>query len=180
MTTQLAVSTSQSSDHDSNSMLGFLTGEENRAFEISEGVTPIWQTFSVEVISMANQQISTLYHRVSLLGDLTLDAKLDRIWDGGMRNRKSVEGIVKSRPFLLDVLREAYTEIRARFGSESVLLESLDWLEDQPDEGKLIIAIQTKLSVVEARAKLKDFDTTWWLPNIRKAKGYLSIILEYI
>lgn len=180
MTTQLATSTSLNSDHDSNSMLGFLTGEENRAFEISESVTPIWQTFSTEIISMANQQISTLYYRISLLGDLTPDAELDRIWDGGMRDRNSVEGIVKNRPFLLEVLKEAYTEIRSRFNSESVILESIDWLEDQPEEGKLIIAIQTKLSVDEARAALKDFDTNWWLPNIRKAEGYLSILLEYI
>ncbi len=160
-------------------MWGVFTGEENRAFEISVGVTPIWQAFSTEVISMANAQISTLY-RVSLLGDLSPVAELDRVWDGGMRDRISVERIVKNRPFLLGVLKEAYTEIRSRFGSESVLLESIDSVEDQPEEGKLIIAIETKLRVDEAREKLKDLDTCWWLPNIRRAKGSLSIILEYV
>ena len=179
MPTQMMASKPISSNQDSDLRWEAVTGEENLPFEMSVGLTHRWDKLSTSFMSIGNVQIATDY-RVTLLGDLTPNAELDRAWDGGMRDRVSVEKVAMNRPFLLGVFQEAYSEIRLRFDSEPILLEAIDSFEHQPEEGKLIIAIQTKLSVDEARAKLKDFDTNWWLPNIRRAEGRLSIILEYI
>lgn len=92
----------------------------------------------------------------------------------------AVAAFVQANPFLQELLEEGREKIREHFGDETqVALEVFVDPEDQREK-ELLASVQTRLSPEDAWARLGRLDQAWWLEACSRARGLLSIHIEYI
>ena len=71
------------------------------------------------------------------------------------------------------LLAEAHTQIRKYFPNSESYVKI-----DPDDEHRMLVAISAELEPDEAFKMLQDFDNKWWLDNLDRAQGRVSIYLE--
>jgi hypothetical protein len=95
------------------------------------------------------------------------------------RQEKSVIKFIQKYPYLLDVLKEAYPQIKKYFPEEPLVLE-VNFDREGAEYDQLFIHIQTEQEVKSARANLRSLDEQWWLDNTEAANHKICIHLEYL
>lgn len=104
-------------------------------------------------------------------------ARLRRLYE--FRNEVAVEGFLEERPFLIQVLFNAYKKIRQYFDPGSQLSLTVVADPEAQEERELFLFIQTGLHPRAAQTLLAELDREWWLDAILDAKGEMTIGLEY-
>ena len=94
------------------------------------------------------------------------------------RNDAEVRIFLSGHPHLQPLLDDAHQQIRVYFPDSPCCLEVI---HDPEATGRrqLALLIRTPLAVPAAFKKLKEFDNSWWLPNLSRAQGDLCITLEF-
>lgn len=97
-----------------------------------------------------------------------------------LHDAQTVRKYLRSHPFLVPLLQEAYGEIERCFGNNlSVVLEVVVDPEI-PNYRKLWVLMQIGREPGAARAKLDCLDDQWWLPQSHRANGSMNIGLEFV
>jgi hypothetical protein len=89
-----------------------------------------------------------------------------------------VSGFLKTYPFLIPLLDEAYSKIGDYFGSKPNIVLEVVTDPEADDDRQLVAYIQTQFDVDEALARLDQLDENWWFKASRKGHGKLCIHLE--
>ena len=97
-----------------------------------------------------------------------------------IRNRERVMNVVRSYPALAAILREVPAAVHAAFGSHCPLVLDARCFGVSPTDDELEVSIETPPGVVDALARLHDFDEAWWLDRVPEASGKLVITIEYV
>lgn len=110
-----------------------------------------------------------------LLAQYLMDRKIKSI----PKRQALVDDFLAEHKFLVLIINEALVKIEKYFGDgQKLVLEiSIDPEDGSPD---LLLLIQTEKKAVEALPILDKFDEEWWLDNSERAKGLLTIKMEYI
>jgi transcriptional regulator with XRE-family HTH domain len=87
-----------------------------------------------------------------------------------------VHRLLRAHPDITSVINEAANQL-VRFIPDARL--SLELLTD-PEYGDedLLLGAATSLPPLEALAALDRFDETWWIPNVRRARGLFFVNLR--
>lgn len=80
---------------------------------------------------------------------------------------------------LIPIVFKAYKEIRKRFPSEKLILESVSDPEAENEE-EVFVYILTSLSVGEAIARLNNLDEEWFLSELPRTKGLFNFNLRFV
>jgi hypothetical protein len=92
----------------------------------------------------------------------------------------AVAEFLDRRPFLSDLLMEAYNKIIEVFGKGTPVKLKLFHDPAYPGSSKLFAVISTSLSAEEA-IKLEDkLDQTWWIQNLDRARCQFNITVEFV
>lgn len=95
------------------------------------------------------------------------------------REPAKVTEFLESYPFLISLLLEAYDTIRNYFPDAQVFLEVIAD-QEAVNYKELVIFIATDLKPDEALDRLDQFDENWWLDASDRARGKLSIHVEFL
>jgi hypothetical protein len=95
-----------------------------------------------------------------------------------LRREDRVEKFLGRYPFLIELIGEAYGEVRKVFKIETLYLEVYRD-PDSSEYDQLQICIATQNDPVEANRQLDEFDGNWWFSNFQRSQRRLSIVLEY-
>jgi len=76
------------------------------------------------------------------------------------------------------LISEAKDKLRAYFVDDPRL--SFTTAKDTEDDSRMYLEANTSLGVIEARQCLSNFDREWWLENMRRARGSLSVAMRFI
>jgi len=99
--------------------------------------------------------------------------------DGYMKKYGAeVSHFLEVNPFLIPLLREAYTHIRKYFPSSKLFLEAVADPE-VIDEVQLVVFIAANHDPDEASEALNRLDEDWWLDAMERAQDKLCITLEF-
>ncbi len=90
----------------------------------------------------------------------------------------AVSRFLDDNPYLIPVLNEAYSAIETVFGAGARVELEVTTDPEIADLVKLFGYIMTGLPVTEAFSKLNEFDDTWFLDNLSRAKGKLNFDLR--
>ncbi|MBP6821403.1 MAG: hypothetical protein KA368_07655 [Acidobacteria bacterium] len=127
-----------------------------------------------QAVSTGTKQSTFITIRREVIGQRVGAAKISMV-----RNQSQVDDFLATRIFLIQIIREACEQIEKCFGPDpSLVLEtSID-----PEDGSpsLLLLIQTSKRAVEALPMLDRFDEDWWFDNADRARGLLTIKLEYV
>lgn len=94
------------------------------------------------------------------------------------RKPAEVSRFLEVNPFLIPLLREAYTHIRKYFPSSKLILEAVADPE-AIDEEQLVVFIAANHDPDEASEALNRLDEDWWLDAMERAQDKLCITLEF-
>ena len=101
-------------------------------------------------------------------------------------DQKKVQGILERHPLLIHLLLEAHSAIEKFFPGSQLTLNAITDPEAPAykfykpnDNEELNISISTHLDPKEAIKTLEQFYHDWWSLNSKKAKGKISIGLEF-
>jgi hypothetical protein len=81
-------------------------------------------------------------------------------------------------PFLIPLLREAYTHIRKYFPSSKLFLEVVSDPE-AINEQQLVVFIAANQDLDGASEALNQLDKDWWLDTLESTQDKLCITLEF-
>ncbi len=102
--------------------------------------------------------------------------RLSEFYD--FRNRDKIVTFLNKNPFLLDILDEAVPQIRKYFFNSPLFLQFIS--EDGSEEySYLAIFISTNLNAMAANERLNEFDQDWWMFNLARTQGKLTINLQF-
>jgi hypothetical protein len=101
---------------------------------------------------------------------------LEQLYD--FRKPTEVTHFLEVNPFLVPLLREAYTHIRKYFLSSKHFLEVVTDPE-AIDEEQLVVFIAVNHDPEEASEALNQLDEHWWLDAVERARDKLCITLEF-
>ncbi len=101
---------------------------------------------------------------------------LDQLYD--FRKPTDVSHFLEVNPFLVPLLREAYTHIRKYFLSSKLFLEVVADPE-AIDEEQLVVFIVANHDPDNASEALNRLDEEWWLGAMERAQDKLCITLEF-
>lgn len=94
------------------------------------------------------------------------------------RDSKEVIEFIEANPQLEVLLVEAIQPIKTVFTHSTLNLKVFH--DPEASSGNhLVLGITTKMKAKEALTQLDKIDEGWWQENIERAKGMLSIELEY-
>ncbi len=99
--------------------------------------------------------------------------------DFQLRDAGSVLEFVENDPSLVGLLLEAREQIRQWFPDAVIFVE----VENDPDtitHHRLIVSIGTLLDAPETLQALEHFDRSWWLKNLDRAKGKVTVTVEFV
>jgi len=104
-----------------------------------------------------------------------------------IEDQRKVQGILERHPLLIHLLLEAHSAIEKFFPDSQLTLNAITDPEASSykfyksnDNEELNISISTHLNPREAIKVLEQFYDDWWSSNSRKAKGKISIGLEFV
>ena len=94
--------------------------------------------------------------------------------------RKPAETLhfLEANPFLVQLLQEAYANIRKYFPYSQIFLEVVTD-PDAFDEKQLVVFIAVEQNPEEASQALDQLDENWWLDAMERAQDKLCITLEF-
>jgi hypothetical protein len=95
------------------------------------------------------------------------------------RRENLVIKFIQKHPFLLDVLKEAYPQIRKHFPDETLVLE-VNFDKEGAEYDMLFIHIQTEQEVAISLQNFDNLDNEWWLDKMEAANYKLCIHLEHL
>lgn len=95
------------------------------------------------------------------------------------RRQAEVDSFLAENGFLKGVIVEALQQIEKYFGYNSQLALNLS-VDPIDGSSSLLLLIQTKKKAAEALPVLDQFDEEWWFDNVDRARGLLTIKLEYV
>lgn len=102
-------------------------------------------------------------------------------------DQRKVEKVLKRHPLLIRLLVETYNAIEKFFPGSQLTLNTITDPEapsykfyKSNDNEELNISISTHLDPKEAIKTLGQFYDDWWSSNSKKAKGKISIGLEFV
>lgn len=101
---------------------------------------------------------------------------LEQLYD--FRKPTEVAHFLEVNPFLVPLLREAYTYIRKYFLSSKLFLGVVADPE-AIDEEQLVVFIAVNYDPDEASKALNQLDEDWWLDAMERAQDKLCITLEF-
>lgn len=90
----------------------------------------------------------------------------------------TVHALLVTHPYLMDLLLEAGAQLQPYFPTATLWLG----VANDPDDvsySQLLVAIGTNLSAEAADAQLQHFVEAWWLDEMYRAQGLVSIILRF-
>lgn len=94
------------------------------------------------------------------------------------KDKEEVSDFITTNPHLEPLLIDALNPIMTIF-PDSPLNLSVFHDPESPTGDHLVLGISTKMRAREALKELDKIDESWWGENIERAKGMLSIELEY-
>lgn len=94
------------------------------------------------------------------------------------RNDPHLESFLRSHRTLAQILLEAVPHLKQHFGTDAVL--SLRAPIDASGEETLYAVVMWPGATKEVRAAIASFDDGWWLRNVRRASGNLTITYELV
>jgi hypothetical protein len=103
--------------------------------------------------------------------------KLRKLYE--FRNGSAVERFLEEKPFLIQLLFDAYKKVREFFEPSSRLILAIVADPEEQEEQELFLFIQTGLPPQAARTLLAVLNKEWWLDAMLRAKGEMNISLEY-
>lgn len=80
---------------------------------------------------------------------------------------------------LIPIIFNAYEEIKKRFPSEKLILESVSDPEAENEE-EVFVYILTSLPVGEAIARLNNLDEEWFLSELPRTKGLFNFNIRFV
>ncbi|MBX3276440.1 MAG: hypothetical protein KF868_00420 [Acidobacteria bacterium] len=99
--------------------------------------------------------------------------------DYQFRDYSQVREFLQKNPFLVNVLLEAFSEIRSHFGGSTQI--ALEVVTDPEDGDQQLFAyILTPLAARDALALRDRLDEEWWFLALECTDGQLIIDLEFI
>jgi hypothetical protein len=93
-------------------------------------------------------------------------------------NDDGIFSILQPHPVLVGLLFDAAMQLHAYFPNAHLRLE----VDDEPDDfqnRQLVVAVRVSSGIEASLATLKDFDKEWWLSNLARAEGLLTIDVEF-
>ena len=94
-----------------------------------------------------------------------------------LRGKAAVARIFKEHSFLVLFLREARKKLDVYFPNSEVSLEVITDPETEGDY-QLLAAVSTDSPAEDAYRRLKEFDRDWWLDELGRSQGLLSISID--
>lgn len=109
------------------------------------------------------------------------DAEIEKLHEWfEFRDEEAVKGFLRNNFFLVGLLSDAAEKIREYFGPDNPIALKVVKEPDATDDRRLFVFIPTKLSPREALARLDELDRDWWFNVLSRARGKLSIDVEYV
>jgi len=96
------------------------------------------------------------------------------------RNVTAVIRFLNEYPFLIDLLREAYTAIEQSFGPDPQIELEVVADPEVPGFVEMFGYIVTELTPEEAGERLQQFDRKWFLKQLPHVKGLLNFDVEFV
>jgi hypothetical protein len=93
-------------------------------------------------------------------------------------NDPHLERFLRSHRTLAQILLEAAPHLRQHFGTDTVL--TLRAPVDASGEQTLYAVVMWPGATKDVRAAIDSFDNAWWLGNVRRASGNLTITYELV
>ena len=94
-----------------------------------------------------------------------------------LRGQTAVAHILDEHSFLIPLLMEAREKLDVYFPNSEVSLEVITDPETEGDY-QLLAAVSTALTAEDAYRRLKEFDRDWWLDELGRSHGLLSISID--
>lgn len=96
------------------------------------------------------------------------------------RPKEEVTEFLESHSYLVTLLLEAHPQIEKHFAGHPVVFLEVVADPDATDDRELFALIGTRLDTKEALEKLHQFDRSWWLNALDRARGELCIHVEFL
>ena len=93
-------------------------------------------------------------------------------------NDPHLESFLRDHRTLAQILLEALPQLRQHFGNDTVIC--LKAPIDASGEQTLFAVVMWPGATKDVRAAIASFDETWWLGNVRRASGNLTITYELV
>lgn len=95
-------------------------------------------------------------------------------------DRKAVYEYIHAHPELARILFDAYEPLVEAFGPFPQVQLAVVHDPEIPVKAELSAAILTPLNVLEALARLKQFDQRWFLRRLKQVNGHLTFDIEFV
>jgi hypothetical protein len=93
-------------------------------------------------------------------------------------NGRDVREFLASRPKLLALILEALMEGKSYFPDTQPLLDIA--MDSESDRVGMAMLFPTSESPDAALKRLSEFDEAWWLANMNRADGLLTVAVEFV
>ncbi len=94
------------------------------------------------------------------------------------KDSNEITTFLHKHDFLVPLLSEASSKIEPYFPNSELVLEMFTDPEGY-GANQLVLFISTELNPKEARQKLKQLNSNWWVHAFERANGQLSINVEF-
>ena len=136
------------------------------AYQINENIDSLEQ----ETILIFEEEDNSIYSQ---------QEEINRLKISYLFEEEDIEDFLRENYFSLSLLDEISIAIKDYFPKEELILEKRIDIES-PNFTYLIISILTEDSAEEVYKQMKNFRKSWWLKNIKRTKGLIKIIPEFI
>jgi hypothetical protein len=107
------------------------------------------------------------------------DSQIERLKEiYGFRGKEEVNNFIKANPQIEEILIEASGEINRYFPDSQPILKHFSDPETTGEQ-HLIISIPTIYSPKETLTRLDQLEDEWWVENVYRAEGKVSINVEF-
>lgn len=100
-------------------------------------------------------------------------------WLYRFQDYQDVSDFLRARPYLIQLLSEAYANIRRLFPPSSQLVLEVVRDPEGDSSGRLFLYIQAPLTVEAAYSLLQRIDDEWWLEAATRSRCQLTIDVDY-
>lgn len=97
-----------------------------------------------------------------------------------IRDRSQLEEIEARAPGLKALIIEAAEHVKGKFRGLASAVVEVDPSEEPGEPGQAHLVVETSIDAVRARALLDELDEAWWLGNLHRAGGRLSLGLRLV
>ena len=94
--------------------------------------------------------------------------------------RVRIEGFLREHNEIADLVSDALTRLPRYFPASGYRLELMSDPDSEAPKDDLICFIQTDQDLDTAEAAYDAFRDDWWLDNLLRAGGRLTLVIEYL